>query len=86
LNGFPRGLFKKNEGQERIIPLGFAASLDEELLPGLRMRYPKGHSTYGRVKVKIIPLGFAASLVEELFLGKYNQRTKEPREINKTKE
>ena len=50
------------------------------------MRYPKGHSTYGRVKVKIIPLGFAASLVEELFLGKYNQRTKELREINKTKE
>ena len=32
-----------------------------QLLPGLRMRYPKGHSTYGRVKVIII----------QLFLGKY---------------
>ena len=34
-----------------------------QLLPGLGRRYPKRHSTYGRVKVKTI----------QLFLGKYRE-------------
>ena len=34
-----------------------------QLLPGLRIKVPNKHSTYGRVKVKSI----------QLFLGKYIQ-------------
>ena len=33
-----------------------------QLLPGIRIKVSKEHSTYGRVKVKTI----------QLFLGKYN--------------
>ena len=42
-----------------------------QLLPGIRIKEPFRHSTYGRVKVKTIPLGSAAWLVQELFLGKH---------------
>jgi len=34
-----------------------------QLLPGIRIKVPNRHSTYGRVKVKTI----------QLFLGKYNR-------------
>ena len=33
-------------------------------MPGIRIKVPNRHSTYGRVKVKTIPLGFAASLAK----------------------
>jgi len=46
LNGFPRSLFNKNKGLERMI----------QLLPGLRIKVSNKHSTYGRVKVKTIQL------------------------------
>jgi hypothetical protein len=44
-----------------MIPLGSAAWLVQELLPGIRIKVPNRHSTYGRVKLKTI----------QLFLGKY---------------
>ena len=46
-----------------------------QLLPGLRIKVPNRHSTYGRVKVKSIPLGFAASLAKNFFLGSTDPST-----------
>ena len=40
-----------------------------QLLPGIRIKAPSGHSTYGRVKVKTI----------QLFLGKYKVHIEDKR-------
>ena len=40
-----------------------------QLLPGVRIKVPNRHSTYGRVKVKNIPLELARLTIQELFLG-----------------